>query len=79
MSYGLMQIMGLTAVEFGFAGRFLTELLEPSAALEFGCRKLRHAMDKTSNDVTKALLMYNGGSDAAYPTRVLPRVAKYSS
>ncbi len=79
LSYGLMQIMGLTAREYGFTGKFLTELCEPSTGLEFGCRKLRHCLDVCQNDPTHALLVYNGGADVQYPVRVLARVSKYGS
>lgn len=76
-SYGLMQIMGLTARELGFAGRFATALCVPEVGLEFGCRKLSRCMTNAKNDVAAALLAYNGGSDPAYPSRVIARQHKY--
>lgn len=76
-SYGLMQIMGQTAREFGFKGEFCAELLDPYAGLEFGCRKLADCMKKESGDVRKALLRYNGGGDSHYPDLVLRYVVDY--
>lgn len=76
-SYGLMQIMGETAREFGFNDRFLTALCEPSVGLEYGCRKLRRCFDNANGDLRAALLAYNGGSDQQYPARVATRIAKY--
>lgn len=76
-SWGLMQIMGQTARELGFTHGFLTQLLDPAIGIEFGCRKLRHCLDRNSGDVHKALLMYNGGSNLSYPDLVMPRMAKY--
>src|ERR1700723_1783076 len=34
MSFGLMQIMGETAIEFGFGGKFLTDLCDPDIGLD---------------------------------------------
>lgn len=77
ISYGLMQIMGETAIEFGFTDRFLNALCDPNVGVEFGCRKLRRCFDNAKGDLRAALLDYNGGSDSAYPTRVANRIAKY--
>jgi soluble lytic murein transglycosylase-like protein len=76
-SYGLMQIMGQTAREFGFGGKFLVELCDPVQNLEFGCRKLAQCMDRAGGNITQALLLYNGGGDKAYPDRVLRYVGRY--
>lgn len=76
-SYGLMQIMGQTAREFGFAGDFLTELLDPIQGLEYGCRKLARCMERSNGDVRAALLQYNGGSDKSYPDKVLAHLEAY--
>lgn len=78
MSYGLMQIMGLTARENGFNGKFLTALCDPETGIEFGCRKLRRCIDASNSDPAAALLRWNGGADKAYPSRVMARMAKYS-
>lgn len=76
-SFGLMQIMGQVAREFGFQGDYLTELLDPTTNLEFGCRKLAKCMDRARGDVRQALLQYNGGADKGYPDRVLQYLSKY--
>lgn len=75
-SFGLMQVMGLTAVELGWQGKFLTELCDPETGMEFGCRKLRQCFTRFT-DVSAALLAYNGGSAAGYPDQVKARMAKY--
>jgi soluble lytic murein transglycosylase-like protein len=71
MSFGLMQIMGETAVEFGFTGKFLTELCDPDVGLDYGCRKLQKCLNLHGGDVNAGLLAYNGGSDLTYPGAVL--------
>lgn len=75
-SYGLMQIMGETARELGFAGKYLTELCDPETGVEFGCRKLAKCV-ASCGDVEAALLRYNGGGDPNYPEMVLQLVGKY--
>lgn len=77
MSFGLMQIMGETAIEFGYTGKFLSGLCDPDEGAEYGCRKLRRCCDLHPNDVQGALLAYNGGSDVAYATQVIARMSKY--
>jgi soluble lytic murein transglycosylase-like protein len=77
MSWGLMQIMGQTAIEFGFTGAFLTELCLPEAGVEYGCRKLRRCLDLHNSDVLDALAAYNGGSNPDYGPAVQGRMAKY--
>jgi hypothetical protein len=79
MSFGLMQIMGQVARERGYQGRFLTGLCDAETGVEFGCRQLRRCIDSiTSGDPSAVLLRWNGGSDTAYPSRVLARMAKYT-
>jgi len=77
-SFGLMQIMGQTAREFGFDGKFLTELLEPLNAVIYGCRKLKRCLDKNNGDVPAALLQYNGGGNANYPDLVMAHYKDYA-
>jgi soluble lytic murein transglycosylase-like protein len=77
MSFGLLQIMGETAIEFGFTGRFLTYLCDPDIGLDFGCRKLQRCFH-LHPDTNGALLAYNGGSDPAYPSLVLQFLGQYS-
>jgi soluble lytic murein transglycosylase-like protein len=78
-SYGLGQVMGQTAREFGFEGEFLTELCDPAVGLEYTCRKLAKALESAHGDVTAGLLRYNGGANPNYPNLVLALIPKYSA
>lgn len=75
-SWGLMQVMGQVARELGFTGP-LVELCDPEVGVEYGCRKLEHALQVAGGDKAKALLVYNGGADSSYPAKVLARVKNY--
>jgi soluble lytic murein transglycosylase-like protein len=77
ISWGLMQVMGQTAREFGFTGRFLSQLSDPQIGVLFGCRKLKRCLAISSGDVETALGHYNGGADLLYPGEVMARIAKY--
>lgn len=77
-SYGLGQIMGQTAREFGFEGKFLTELCDPEVGIEFACKKLAKAMTLAHGDVNAGLLRYNGGANPEYPGLVTALVPKYN-
>jgi soluble lytic murein transglycosylase-like protein len=77
MSFGLMQIMGETAIELGFQGKFLSQLCDPGYGVDFGCRKFRRCLDQAGNSETLALLRYNGGSDNTYPVTVIKLKANY--
>ena len=76
-SFGLMQIMGCTARELGFKGKYFTELCDPGVGIEYGCRKLNKCIAAHPGDVSAALLAYNGGSNPAYPALVLALLPKY--
>ena len=76
-SWGLMQTMGEVAREFGFAGKFLSELCEPGAGLETGCKVLAHKLAVNQGNVERALLAWNGGGNPEYPQEVLARVERY--
>ena len=76
-SWGLMQVMGQVAREYGFAGRFLAELCDPATGIEYGVRKFGRELARNSGDIRKTLLAYNGGGDAGYPARVLAYVDSY--
>ncbi len=76
-SWGLMQVMGETGREFGFAGKFLSALCEPQTGLEFGCKVLAHKLAVNQGNVVQALLAWNGGGNPEYPAQVLGRVEKY--
>jgi soluble lytic murein transglycosylase-like protein len=78
-SYGLGQVMGQTARELGFNGKYLTELLDPAINLNFTCKKLSICLRNAKNDVRAALLKYNGGGNLGYPDLVLRHVQKYQS
>ena len=75
-SWGLMQIMGQVALEFGFQGKFYTELCDPSSNIFFGCRKLAKCLE-SRDSVKGALLMWNGGGNPAYADQVLARMKNY--
>lgn len=84
MSFGLMQIMGETAREFGFVhqapseyAQFLTQLCDPEIGMDLGCKKLRRCFDLHQNDEVAALLAYNGGKDLNYPVVVQQIKPKY--
>lgn len=76
MSFGLMQVMGEVAIEFGWAGKFLTELCDPDIGVEYGCRKLQKCFS-VHGDAETSLLAYNGGSNPNYAREVLARVTHY--
>ena len=82
MSWGLMQVMGQTAREFGFKGQFLSELCDPETNLKLGCRILAARLKRARHedgraDEAAALLAYNGGGNANYPAEVLARKSNY--
>jgi soluble lytic murein transglycosylase-like protein len=79
MSWGLMQVMGQVAREFGFKEASLSELCDPETGIEFGCRILAARMSRAKGDVPSALLAWNGGANANYPAEVLARKRNYSS
>lgn len=70
-SWGLMQIMGQTAREFGFVGEFLSELSDPEIGIEWGCRKLVGCLRKAEGDMSKALEAYNGGANESYSAEII--------
>ena len=79
MSWGLMQVMGQVAREFGFAGTSLPELCDPATGIEFGCLILAARLVRAHDDVSAALLAWNGGANPNYPAEVLTRTRIYSS
>lgn len=74
-SWGLMQIMGQTAIECGFSGD-LNTLRDPALGVDFGCRKLQRCYDVHRDNET-SLLAYNGGGNNFYASQVLARVKNY--
>ena len=82
-SWGLCQIMGIVAVENGFRGQQMWELLDVETNLKLGARiyaGYRDGILKTQKGlpagelVKRALLRYNGGGDLEYPDRVFKRL-----
>ena len=78
-SCGLMQVMGQVAREHGFASAYLSELCDPAVGLEVGCRVLAAKLAAAEGNVQRALLLWNGGSNAQYPAQVLARAEKYKA
>lgn len=72
-SWGLMQIMGQVARELGFRGRYFTELEEPGANINLGCRHLANLIRRAGSE-RGGLLRYNGGGDPRYPEKVLGHI-----
>jgi soluble lytic murein transglycosylase-like protein len=75
-SWGLMQIMGEVARENGYTGA-LPMLCDPATGLAEGIIHFKKKLAYANGDVTKALLMWNGGGNKDYPAQVLARVEKY--
>jgi soluble lytic murein transglycosylase-like protein len=78
-SWGLMQVMGQVAREHGFSRNSLAQLCEPAAALDVGCRVLAAKLAAAEGNVTRALLLWNGGGNRDYPDAVLARAHKYAT
>jgi soluble lytic murein transglycosylase-like protein len=79
MSWGLMQVMGQVAREYGFDGDSLAELCDPVVGVDFGCRILAARLLRARGDATAALLAWNGGANSNYAAEVLARTRNYSS
>ncbi|MGH9684797.1 MAG: lytic transglycosylase domain-containing protein [Candidatus Acidiferrales bacterium] len=75
-SWGLMQVMGEVAREFGYVGD-LPGLCLPSNGLEIGCRVFAHKLAVNQGSVKDALQAWNGGSNPSYASEVLDRVKNY--
>ena len=61
-SYGLMQVMGETAREQGFAPSFLAELYIPRNAIAHGAMLLAQLLRRYHNDTLAAISAYNQGT-----------------
>lgn len=70
-SFGLMQIMGQTAREYGFKVNELTVLLDPMVNIELGTKILADKIRKKNGDVHQGLLAWNGGGNIEYPNEVM--------
>lgn len=76
-SWGLMQVMGETAREMGFAADYESELCDPAVGLDWGCIVLTKKLQKAGGEITKGLLYWNGGSNPLYPGEVIARMDHY--
>jgi len=79
ISWGLMQVMGQVAREVGFDGKYLSELCDPSAGLDVGCRVLAAKIAAANRYTPRALELWNGGANPDYSNQVLARVGKYEA
>jgi soluble lytic murein transglycosylase-like protein len=79
MSWGLMQVMGQVAREFGFEQPSLAELCDPATGVDFGCKILAKRLARAKGDVPAALQAWNGGANANYAAEVMARTRNYSS
>jgi soluble lytic murein transglycosylase-like protein len=77
ISWGLMQVMGATAREHGFTGRFLNALCDPEVGVSVGCVVLLDKLNKAKGDIRKGLLSWNGGANSDYAAQVLARMPNY--
>ena len=86
-SWGLTQVMGAVARERGFAGDFLTELLDVETNLAYGARHLagliawaerRGASAAADVRLAAALAAYNGGTGGNEPDAAPDRNAAYA-
>lgn len=77
-SWGLCQVMGQTAREFGFKGRSLAELTDPYVNLDLGVRILKAKLSMSAT-VEAALNRYNGGANPEYPQLVLRHMDKFKA
>jgi len=62
-SFGLCQVMGVTARELGFTGAFLTQLCAPALSLDYGCRYLAQQRARyATRSLRWAVAAYNAGT-----------------
>lgn len=60
-SWGIQQIMGALAREYGFRGPYLTQLCEVTTNLDIGCAHLSRLLAWAKGDIDQALSAFNGG------------------
>ena len=70
-SWGLLQIMGALAREYGYRQAYLTALVDPATNLEVGCRHVAALLKWSEGDVLQAVAAFNGGKtgNVAVPYR----------
>jgi len=78
ISWGLMQVMGEVAREEGFKDP-LPSLCNPETGIAAGIEHFSRKLKQAKGDVSKALLLWNGGGNPHYPSQVLARKSKYES
>lgn len=63
-SWGVLQIMGQVAREYGYKGEFLSELCHPATGMEYGCRHLARIRAKYLDSLGWAgvAAAYNAGT-----------------
>lgn len=84
-SLGIMQVMGVVAVEYGLEIRYLNWLVSLDTGLDYGCRHLARYMKKYGLD--DAVAAYNSGTpkrdkngiyrNQGYVTKVLEKYREY--
>lgn len=77
ISWGLMQVMGQVAREFGFTGD-LASLCLPANGIEIGCKVLAHKVAVNEGNVHDALQAWNGGANPNYAGEVMARMGAYA-
>lgn len=75
-SWGLMQLMGETAIEEGYTD-FIEKLLDPITGLDRGLIHLKKMLVRANGDVHAALQDWNGGSNPNYASEVMARMPRY--
>jgi soluble lytic murein transglycosylase-like protein len=79
ISWGLMQVMGQSAREMGFAGQYLSELCDPAVGIEVGCTLFAYKLRIAAGNISQALRFWNGGANPNYSAEVESRMASYLS
>lgn len=62
MSWGLMQVMGAVAREYGFKGTFLSELCDPHVGLKYGMIHVQTLFKRYNGHWPDVIAAYNMGS-----------------
>jgi soluble lytic murein transglycosylase-like protein len=75
-SYGLLQILFVTALDYGYTGE-PEGLFDPEAGLLHGCLHLRRLLSHAGGDRASALATYNGGAHGNEPGTVPKRNQAY--
>lgn len=77
-SYGLMQILGKTAIGLGFDGDVYHDLYDPAVNIDLGTRDLAQLIRAYGNDFRRVISAYNSGQPDLWETsdQVAGHVAK---